>query len=110
MQRIGNLHSHSLETGCYVDGHHGWRAMAYFVEKFDGVLYTLTDNERQTIADFYANSEGTADIPDALEAMVSLADDAENVISQALSADICGEWHDGEFYISPYDPEEDDDQ
>lgn len=110
MQRIGELHSHNLEPGCYVDGHWGWRAVAQFVETFDGVLYTLDDDERQIVADYLADGSGERYVEDNIDLMMDLCYECECVANQALASHLQADWHDGEFFISPYDPEEDDDQ
>jgi hypothetical protein len=94
MQRIGTLHSHRPETGCYVDGHWGWRATGHMVRQFVDILFTLDDDEL-IIVDEYMSG---CDDPDA---MSSLADEVEAVINQAIASDLAAGWHDGEFFIYP---------
>ena len=109
MQRIGTLHSHRPETGCYVDGHWGWRAMGHMVRQFVDVLFTL-DEDELIIVDEYMSGEY-----DDPETMRNLADEAEAVINQAIASDLTAGWYDGEFFIYPSseddetDPEEEED-
>lgn len=86
------------ENGCYVDGHWGIYAPCRMVEAFSGVVYELSTEEHLLIVACSSPVDDDAD----LDALISLADEAEQLVNRALPDNRVAHWHDGEFFISPY--------
>ncbi|MFI0433749.1 MAG: hypothetical protein ACH36H_11490 [Candidatus Nanopelagicales bacterium] len=102
MRQIIDANTLDIEPGCYVDGHWGWRGIIHQVQQFEGVVYELDDDDVNVIDRFVAY-----ELDDDGEAMISLADKAEEMLRNALRPGLTTEWHDGEFYVcSPADDSE----
>lgn len=101
MRQIVDANTLDLEPGCYVDGHWGWRGIIHQVRQFEGVAYELDDADIEIIDRFAANED------DAVDAMIGLSDEAEEMLRNALVPGLTAEWHDGEFFIGPEEEEDD---
>lgn len=88
-------------TGCYLDGHHGWRNIVYLVEDIAVPLgYELSDDDAAAL-DAYARGDWQAH-SDASDAAHDIADDAERWLNDHTSDGYLWHWQDGEFFLSPY--------
>lgn len=97
MRQIVDANTLDVTPGCYVDGHWGWRGVIHQVQLFEGVAYELDDDDHALIDRYGAD----CDMDDA-DAMVALADEAEEMLNNALRPGLVAHWHDGEFFVSPH--------
>ena len=97
MRQIIDTGTLDIEPGCYVDGHWGWRGVIHQVLQFEGVVFHLSEADWSVI-DRY---DSVCDMADA-EAMIALADEAEEMLNNALRPGLIAHWHDGEFFVSPH--------
>ena len=80
----------TVETGCYVDGHWGWRGLGHMIDQASGIL----DAELARPTD---DADGFD--PDYA---AGCADEAEDALNAVTPDGFLWHWRDGEFFLSPY--------
>lgn len=87
------VNGNATATGCYIDGHWGWRGTARTLEIAEDLGYPRSEGDRAMLAD--EDSESYMD--DA----VFLADKAEAWLNDHTAEGFVWYWHDGEFFLAP---------
>ena len=85
------------ETGCYVDGHWGWRGIGHMIDQARVMLPGVELERPVDDADGFD--------PDYA---VECSDTAEEALNAVTPEGFMWHWHDGEFFLSPFcgDPED----
>lgn len=103
-----------LQPGCVLDGARGWRITADLITDIAKPLgFPVSDQDLYVIGAYNHNlpameEDGKRAI-DPMEYVIDLADRAEEWLNEQTPSGLLWHWHDGEFFLSREDHEDDDD-
>lgn len=98
---------HTVETGCYAEGHRGWHAHAHVIELAEGFGFPLDDEARELVHAYDTNDHADDDHNTRLEVVLDIMDEAEAWLNDHTTAGYVWHWRDGEFFLSPMCEDED---
>lgn len=99
MSKTTTVNGIEAETGCWIDGHEGWRAVGLLCsiaadfgwkpgsELDEGALTYFGDTDRE-------------DHGELLERVIDMADEAEDWLNDHTPDGFLWRWFDGEFFLS----------
>lgn len=91
----------STETGCYVDGHWGWRGTAQAIRVARELGFTMSQEDHDLVAQWVNDDTMADDDGTATEAIWAIADESEDWLNDHTEEGFVWHWHDGEFFLSP---------
>lgn len=95
------VNGQTTQTGCYVDGHWGWRGTARAISTAHELGYVMTQDDHDLVAR-WVNDETMTDDDDSLtDAVLAIADESETWLNDHTADGFVWHWHDGEFFLSP---------
>lgn len=108
MEKIEMADGTVVETGCWIAGHHGWRANLEVVAIAEAFGFVV-EGADQTMLAHYANDTYEADLPDGTTVDVAdwiigiggLVDQATDYLNTLVPDGYRFGWYDGEFFLWP---------